>query len=83
MINYQQKLVEVHSNIPDKNSKIRKKLYYLGKMNLKIARKTLKNGIQKMEGNSTTVKGLFNSIEINYFWGDCSILLEFSQNWLV
>ena len=27
----------------------------------------------------TTVKDLFNSIEIKYFGGDCSILLEFSQ----
>ena len=26
-----------------------------------------------------TMKDLFNSIEIRYFWGDCSILLEFSQ----
>jgi hypothetical protein len=47
------------SNIPDKNSKIGRKFYYLEKLNSKIGRKTyytLKNWIQKMEGNSTTPK---------------------------
>ena len=33
----------------------------------------------KKDHCSNTVKDLFNSIEIKYFWVDCSILLEFSQ----
>ena len=37
-------------------------------------------GLRRPAGSFTnTVKDLFNSIEIKYFGGDCSVLLEFSQ----
>ena len=37
-----------------------------------------KNVGAKIE-TTITVKDLFNPIETKYFWGDCSILLEFFQ----
>ena len=73
---------EIESNIPDKNSKIGRKFYYLEKLNSKIGRKTyytLKNWIQKMEGNSTTPK---NCVLTNFLHERSTIFfLVFSLVW--
>ena len=66
VIQYFQKLVEGISNIPDKNSKIGRKFYYLEKMNSKMEGNSTMYSqklcfdrifeLKKMEGNSTTPK---------------------------